>query len=127
VTSILFEARRPFHPQRLHDALENLTGEALRGRGQLWIASQPDAVIGFESAGAGVSLGSRGYWLAALPEKRWTEVGDQRLLAADLSWDPFYGDRRTVLALIGLDLDRRSFSVPSGSTCRSGNAASRSD
>jgi G3E family GTPase len=105
VTSILFETRRPFHPQRLHDALEDLTGHALRGRGQLWIASQPDTVLAFEFAGGGVSLGTLGYWLAALPAERWTETSDERRIAADLSWDPYYGDRRTVLALIGLHLD----------------------
>ena len=105
VTSILFESRRPFHPQRLHDALEDLTEHALRGRGQLWIASQPDTAIAFEFAGGGLHLGSLGYWLAALPPERWTETSDDRCIAAELSWDPYYGDRRTVLALIGLHLD----------------------
>ncbi|MDR7277089.1 CobW family GTP-binding protein [Catenuloplanes atrovinosus] len=105
VTSIAFDARRPFHPRRLHDALEELTEHALRGRGQLWIASQPDVAVAFEFAGGGVSLGSLGYWLAALPAGRWTETSDDRRLAADLDWDPYYGDRRTALALIGLHLD----------------------
>ncbi|WP_229069100.1 GTP-binding protein [Actinoplanes sp. DH11] len=103
--SMVFRSRRPFHPQRLHDALEEVTGHALRGRGQLWIASQPDTVVAFESAGGGASLGSLGHWLAALPAHRWTETSDDRRLAADLDWDPYYGDRRTVLALIGLDLN----------------------
>ena len=107
-SSVVFRTRRPFHPERLHQALEELTEHALRGRGQLWIASQPDAAIAFEFAGGGVSLGSLGYWLAALPVERWTETGDQRRLAADLDWDPYYGDRQTVLALIGLHLDHTS-------------------
>ncbi|BEL04235.1 hypothetical protein Q0Z83_024260 [Actinoplanes sichuanensis] len=88
VTSIVFRTRRPFHPDRLHDALEDLTEHALRGRGQLWIASQPDTAIAFEFAGGGTSLGSLGYWLAALPADRWTETSDERRLAADLDWDP---------------------------------------
>jgi G3E family GTPase len=104
-SSVVFRSRRPFHPQRLHDALDELTTDAVRGRGQLWIASRPDLVIAFESAGGGVSLGSLGHWLDALPAARWTEAGDQRRFAAELSWDPYYGDRNTVLALIGLNLD----------------------
>jgi G3E family GTPase len=104
-TSVVFRSRRPFHPQRLHDALEQLTGEALRGRGQLWIASQSDTVIGWESAGGGISLGCLGYWLAALPHERWAETSDLRRLAADLDWDPYYGDRSTVLAFLGLGLN----------------------
>jgi G3E family GTPase len=105
VVSVLFEARRPFHPQRLHTALEAVTSETLRSRGQCWIASQPDGAVGWESAGGGVILGTLGYWLAALPAHRWHEATDLRRLAANLAWDPYYGDRRTVLAFIGLHLD----------------------
>ncbi|MGW4946423.1 GTP-binding protein [Actinoplanes sp. NPDC004185] len=102
---MLFRSRRPFHPVRLHAALGELTTGTLRGRGQLWIASQPDAANGWESAGGGVSLGTLGYWLAALPAERWPETSVLRRMAADVDWDPYYGDRRTVLALVGLDLD----------------------
>ncbi|MFG2040523.1 CobW family GTP-binding protein [Dactylosporangium sp. NPDC048998] len=105
VVSVLFHARRPFHPQRLHDALEDLTGEALRSRGQCWIASQPDGAVGWESAGGGVALGTLGFWLAALPTHRWDEATTLRRLAANLNWDPYYGDRGTSLVFIGLHLD----------------------
>ncbi|MCA2216619.1 CobW family GTP-binding protein [Jidongwangia harbinensis] len=103
--SVLFRSRRPFHPGRLHAVLDDLTGESLRGRGHLWIASQPDTVIGWESAGGGIRLTGLGHWLAAQPAEAWDEASDLRRLAADLDWDPYYGDRRTVLALIGLRLD----------------------
>ncbi|MFD0523613.1 CobW family GTP-binding protein [Paractinoplanes durhamensis] len=104
-SSMLFDSRRPFHPERLHRALPALTHAALRGRGQLWIASRPDAVIAWESAGQGISLGPLGSWLAAVPPDRRHEPSDLRRLAADATWDPYYGDRRTALAFIGLDLD----------------------
>jgi G3E family GTPase len=102
---MVFHTRRPFHPQRLHDALDDLTAEALRGRGQLWIASQPDTAIAWESAGGGILLGNLGHWLTALPRERWTEASDMRRLAADADWDPYYGDRRTMLSFVGLHLD----------------------
>jgi G3E family GTPase len=105
VGTVLFRARRPMHPQRLHDALGDLAGEALRGRGHLWIASQPDTVLGWESAGGGVGLCSLGHWLAALPVDRWTQATDHRRLAADATWDPYYGDRHTTLAFVGIHLD----------------------
>lgn len=103
--SLIFRSRRPFHPERLHRALGELTGEALRGRGQLWLASQSDTAIGWDSAGGTISLVSLGPWLAALPADRRDEAGPLRRIAADLDWDPYYGDRHTVLALIGLGLD----------------------
>ena len=104
-SSLLFDSRRPFHPQRLYDALPTLTGDALRGRGHLWIAGQPDTAIGFETAGQGISMISLGYWLAALPPERWNETSDLRRLAADATWDPYYGDRRPALAFLGLGPD----------------------
>ncbi|MBL7259873.1 CobW family GTP-binding protein [Paractinoplanes lichenicola] len=105
VNAMLFRSRRPFHPERLHDALASVAGEALRGRGQAWIASQPDTVIGWESAGGGIVLGGLGRWLAALSEDRRHEASGLRRLAADVDWDPYYGDRQTVLSLVGLGLD----------------------
>ncbi len=111
VNALLFRSRRPFHPQRLHDALDDVSAEALRGRGQLWIASQPDTAIGWESAGGGLLLGNLGHWLAALPRDRWDEASDMRRLAADAQWDPYYGDRHTALAFVGLDLDVAAMSA----------------
>lgn len=105
VSSVVFRARRPMHPQRLHDALEDLTDQALRSRGHLWLATQPDLVIGWESAGGGIALGPLGRWLAALDPSDWDQVSDCRRLAADLDWDPYYGDRGNYLTFIGLGLD----------------------
>ncbi|WP_127504682.1 CobW family GTP-binding protein [Actinoplanes solisilvae] len=105
VNAMLFRSRRPFHPQRLHDALDDLTSEALRSRGLLWIATQPDTAIGWESAGGGLTFGNLGHWLAALPRERWDEASDMRRLAADAAWDPYYGDRTTVLSFVGFNLD----------------------
>ncbi len=108
ISALMFRSRRPFHPGRLHAALGTLTGEPLRGRGQLWIASQPDVVIGWQSTGGGILLGPLGRWLAAVPRDRWAEVSPLRALAADLDWDPYYGDRRTVLSFVGIGLEPRA-------------------
>ena len=39
VVAAVFHARRPFHPGRLHDALDGITDWVLRSRGHFWLAS----------------------------------------------------------------------------------------
>ncbi len=105
VSSVVFRTRRPMHPQRLHDTLEEIAGSTLRSRGHVWLATQPELVLGWESAGGGIALGGLGRWLAALPENRWAEASDLRRINAQLDWDPYYGDRGNHLALIGIGVD----------------------
>ncbi|GAA4964390.1 GTP-binding protein [Actinoplanes utahensis] len=104
VSSCVFRARRPFHPGRLHDALDEITHGVLRSRGHFWLASRPDLVMTWESAG-GLGIGPHSGWLAELPEEHWDEVDTERRLAADLEWDPYYGDRHHHLAFTGIDID----------------------
>jgi G3E family GTPase len=98
--------------------LESVTAQALRSRGHVWLASQPDLAIAcvsgrfygrqthtWESAGGGLDMGCLGRWLAALPDDRWQEASDQRRLAAAVDWDPYYGDRHNHLVFVGLNLD----------------------
>ncbi|GAB4102673.1 zinc metallochaperone GTPase ZigA [Micromonospora taraxaci] len=105
VVSTVFRSRRPFHPWRLHEALEAVNADVIRSRGHLWLASQPETVVAWEFAGGGLSMASLGRWLTAQPDDSWDHVSDQRRLAAALDWDPYYGDRHQNLVFVGLDLD----------------------
>lgn len=100
VAVLLFEERRPFHPQRLHDALDVLLDGTLRTRGRAWVASQPDSALWLESAGGGLAVGHAGPWLAALPEHQWGQVEPERQLRASLHWDEEHGDRMQELVVV---------------------------
>lgn len=100
VAVLLYEQRRPFHPQRLHEALDVLLDGTLRTRGRAWVASQPDSALWLESAGGGLAVGHAGPWLAATPEDQWGRVEAERQLRASLHWDDEYGDRMQELVVL---------------------------
>lgn len=100
VSVVVFHERRPFHPGRLHDALDVLLDGVVRTRGRAWVASQPDAVLWLESAGGGLNVGHAGPWLAALPLEQWTDVDPEQQTKALLAWDDYYGDRMQELVVI---------------------------
>ncbi|MBF6330573.1 GTP-binding protein [Nocardia transvalensis] len=105
VALIEFSTDRPFHPGRLHDALDVLFDGVVTARGRIWLATQPDEVVWLESAGGGLRIGSAGRWLAAMgPEESAAVDPDRRALAA-LRWDEQFGDRDVSLAILTCDAD----------------------
>ncbi|SDE50709.1 CobW family GTP-binding protein [Glycomyces harbinensis] len=102
VVAAVYRARRPFHPERFHQALPAIAGRTLRGRGHLWLAAQPDHIACWESSGGGVSMGDLGRWLDATPDEEWDESSPERRVNADLNWDGEFGDREINLAFVGL-------------------------
>ncbi|MFC7341335.1 ribosome hibernation factor-recruiting GTPase MRF [Saccharopolyspora griseoalba] len=103
VSTVLFEERRPFHPQRLHEAIDVLLEGVIRARGRVWVATQPDEALWIESAGSGLAVGQAGPWLAALDD--WSDVADERRFRAELTWDDYYGDRAQELVVIAHEAD----------------------
>ncbi|MGW3965333.1 ribosome hibernation factor-recruiting GTPase MRF [Amycolatopsis sp. NPDC005003] len=100
IALLTFTARRPFHPARLHDALDVLLDGVVRTRGRAWVASQPDVAFWIESAGGGLGLGHAGPWLASPDGPEWTDVSPERRTLASLRWDPVHGDRAQELVIV---------------------------
>ncbi|MEU3269332.1 GTP-binding protein [Saccharomonospora sp. NPDC006951] len=100
VALTLFTDRRPFHPQRLHEAFDVLLDGVVTTKGRIWLASQPDAVLWLEAAGGALRVGHAGTWLAAAHDDVWERAGAERRAKAALDWDPFFGDRTQELAIL---------------------------
>jgi G3E family GTPase len=103
LSSLIFQSRRPLHPQRFWDLV---TGSAFKGvirsKGFLWLATRPDWAGVWSSAGVVSSLQPGGSWLATAPREEWPEDLDQEDIEA--IWEEPWGDRRQELVIIGAKL-----------------------
>jgi len=98
VALVPFEADRPFHPTRLHDALDVLLDGVVTARGRLWLASDPDDVMWVDSAGGALGIRHVGTWIACADDA--ARVAPEHRALAALRWDPEYGDRHTSLTVL---------------------------
>ncbi|MFD3724069.1 CobW family GTP-binding protein [Streptomyces sp. NPDC058671] len=107
VATFVWRRRRPFHPERLYRALEDLCCAAARSRGRFWLADRPDMLLAWDAAGGALCVESVGPWLASLPDAAWDMVPPVRRAAAALDWHPDHGDccQHLVFTSPGLDRD----------------------
>lgn len=109
ITSFVYRARRPFHPERLWALLHDDWRGVVRSKGFFWLATRHDVTGSLSQAGGTCRHGPAGFWWAAQPRDEWPQ--DDELLgeiAAD--WhgsldDPSIGDRRQEIVMIGVDLN----------------------
>ncbi|QQM42526.1 GTP-binding protein [Streptomyces liliifuscus] len=107
VSTLVWHRRRPFHPERLYAALEDLCCAAARSRGRFWLADRPDTLLHWDAAGGALCVENAGPWLASLPDAAWELVPPVRRAAAALDWHPEHGDccQHLVFTSPGLDRD----------------------
>ncbi|MGX6449103.1 zinc metallochaperone GTPase ZigA [Patulibacter sp. S7RM1-6] len=106
ISSFVYRARRPFHPERLWAAVHEPWAGVMRSKGFFWLANRPAVVGEWSTAGPILNLGAVGTWWATQPRDAWPPELAERL--AD-EWDERFGDRRQELVFIGQRLDRDAF------------------
>jgi G3E family GTPase len=105
VTSVLWRSRRPVHPGRLAESLPRIMSGLLRSRGHLWLATRPQSVVSWLSAGRHLELREAGTWLQDGDPSAWRDASPQRRTLASWFWDDYYGERRNEIVFTGADLD----------------------
>ena len=104
VTSYVYRARRPFHPQAIYELLNGPLPGTIRAKGHFWVATRPELVLEFSLAGALSNVSPMGTWWASVPREQWPEGVEVDDYIADHWREPF-GDRRQEIVFIGTDID----------------------
>ncbi|MBY6006421.1 zinc metallochaperone GTPase ZigA [Salipiger bermudensis] len=110
VSSFVYRARRPFHPQRVHDVLNGPLPGVIRAKGHFWIATRPDWLAEFSLAGALSTIKPMGMWWATVPESRRPDHPQARAYL-EQHWQEPFGDRRQELVFIGAGMDRAAITA----------------
>ena len=104
ISSFVFRARRPFHPQRLMALMQSDWPGVVRSKGYFWLATRMEWVGELSQAGGALQHQAAGFWWAAAPEKERPDPARARELIG-VDWDREFGDRRQELVFIGIDMD----------------------
>lgn len=109
ISSFVYQARRPFHPQKFYEFLHSALpkGKLIRSKGYFWLASRPDFAGQWPQAGGIARYGYAGMFWQGVPEERWPEDEDY-LASIEKSWAEPFGDKRQELVFIGQGLDKEA-------------------
>jgi G3E family GTPase len=103
VTAFGYQARRPFHPERLWTLLQTGLPGLFRAKGFFWLATRMDEVGGLNLAGTEIQCASAGHWWAARdPHVRDSEMPER----TRKEWHEPFGDRRQSFAVMARGVDR---------------------
>lgn len=110
IGSMIFRARKPFHPQRFWQWLkEDFPENIIRSKGMFWIASRPDDALSFSQAGGSSRLERAGVWWASMTYKERIRYADyiENKEYIEGKWIKDWADRMTELVFIGQYLDKK--------------------
>lgn len=104
ISSFVYRARRPFHPEKFAEFLAATWPGLIRAKGHFWIATRPEWVGEMSIAGAICRTEALGFWWAHVPKERWPKSTEWRQIL-NRHWHSVWGDRRQELVFIGQNLD----------------------
>lgn len=107
ISSFVYRARRPFHPQRFKQWADSEWPGVVRSKGYFWLASHPTLAGSWSQAGAVARHEPAGYWWAAVPKEEWPD-DPEAVARIQQKWDARVGDARQEIVLIGMGMDEAS-------------------
>ncbi|UOQ84673.1 GTP-binding protein [Gracilibacillus salinarum] len=105
IGSFVYRSRKPFHPERFHQWLENWPTEVIRAKGFFWLVTRNEVAGLLSQAGSMLTLEGAGRWLASYSQEELDELKVQDPALFE-EWDDQAGDRMTELVFIGSNMDK---------------------
>jgi len=106
IRSVVYRARRPFHPQRFWEVVNHQLDGVIRSKGYFWLATRPEFAAMWSQAGAVARQGYAGRWWVSVPRDNWPQDADSLNFIAE-QWQEGTGDARQELVFIGIDMDEQ--------------------
>lgn len=109
ISSFVYRSRRPFHPERFWNYLNNRWNPGIiRSKGLFWLASRKDDALNWSQAGGSLRAERAGVWWASMSYKeriRYASFVDSKE-EIEAKWDKRFGDRQNELVIIGQEMNQ---------------------
>lgn len=102
ISSFVYRARVPFHPERFWKTIHKPWKGVVRSKGFFWLASSMEWIGGWSQAGGACSFERAGTWWSVMPESEWPQDVRSTILS---HFEGEYGDRRQEIVFIGIGMD----------------------
>ncbi len=111
ISSFVFRDKRPLHPQRFWDYLnQGWHSNIIRSKGLFWIASRKGDALNWSQAGGSLKADKAGVWWSSMPysERIRFEGFVDHQKEIESKWDKRFGDRLNELVIIGQELEKEN-------------------
>jgi G3E family GTPase len=109
ISSFVFRDKRPFHPVRFWNYLNNeWHNNIIRSKGLFWIAARPKEALNWSQAGGSLRADKAGVWWCSMPFAERIKYAGFIENQQDIEsrWDKRFGDRNNELVIIGHKMNK---------------------
>lgn len=105
ISSWVYRARRPFHPERFYNVIQESWPGVVRSKGFFWLATKMNWIGGWSQAGGSCTFEAAGTWWVTAPKQYWPRDKESVNRIMENFQEPS-GDRRQEIVIIGMNMDR---------------------